>query len=98
VNQKYVIATSTHVSLDGVDVSNIDDALFARKKEKKVKSEEALFNATKPVERLSAERKAAQEAVDAALTKNVEKVELLKAFLGARFRLSRNDKPHLMKF
>lgn len=98
VNQKYVIATSTKVPLDGVDVSKIDDAFFARKAEKKVKGEEALFNTAKPVERLSAERKAAQEAVDAKLKANVDKIELMSAFLGARFRLSRSDKPHLMKF
>lgn len=98
VNQKYVIATSTKVSLDGVDVSKIDDAFFARKAVKKAKGEEALFTTTKAVERLSAERKAAQEAVDAKLKANVDKVELMGAFLGAKFRLSKADKPHLMKF
>eukprot|EP01039_Chlorochromonas_danica_P007489 gene7486-8280_t len=98
VNQKYVIATSTKVSLDGVDVSKVDDAFFARKKEKKVKGEEALFATKKPVERLSPEKKALQDAIDAKLKANIDKVELLGAFLGARFRLSRNDKPHLMAF
>ncbi len=98
VNQKYVIATSTKVPLTGVDVSKIDDAFFARKKVIQAKGEAALFATTKAVERLSPERKAAQETIDAKLKANVDKVELLGAFLGARFRLSRGDKPHLLKF
>jgi large subunit ribosomal protein L6e len=86
VNQKYVIATSTKVSLDGVDVSKIDDSYFAR-----AKNEDA--NA-----KTSPEKKATQAAVDAQLKANVDKVELLGAFLSAKFRLRNTDKPHSMKF
>ncbi len=98
VNQRYVIATSTKVSLDGVDVSKIDDAFFAREKKEVKKGEEALFDNTKKATVTSEARKTAQAAVDAKLKANIDKVELLGAFLGARFRLRKGDKPHLMKF
>lgn len=84
VNQRYVIATSTKVPLDGVDASKIDDAFFSREKDGEGK--------------INPEKKAAQEAIDNKLKANVEKVELLKGFLAARFRLRKADKPHLLKF
>lgn len=99
VNQRYVIATSTKVSLDGVDVSKIDDAFFAREKKVDKEGEEKLFDAAaKKVTVTSPARKAAQEAVDAKLKANVEKVHMLKEYLAARFTLSKSDKPHLIKF
>lgn len=99
VNQRYVIATSTKVSLDGVDVSKIDDAFFAREKKVDKEGEEKLFDAAaKKVTVTSPARKAAQEAVDAKLKANVEKVHMLKEYLSARFTLSKSDKPHLIKF
>jgi large subunit ribosomal protein L6e len=85
VNQRYVIATSTKVALDGVDVSKVDDAFFAREKDNKDG-------------KVSAERKTVQDAVDSKLKANISKVEFLEAFLKARFSLRKNDKPHLMKF
>lgn len=84
VNQRYVIATSTKVSLDGVDASKVDDSFFSREKDAEGK--------------INSAKKAAQEAIDNKLKANVEKVELLKGFLSARFRLRKADKPHLMKF
>ena len=99
VNQRYVIGTSTNVSVDGVDVSKIDDAFFAREKKVAKKGEEALFDAAAPKATVtSPARKAAQTAVDAKLSANIAKVELLDSYLKARFSLSRNDKPHTMKF
>lgn len=84
VNQRYVIATSTKVNLAGVDVASIDDAFFARGKADS--------------EKLSPARKAAQEKVDAALNSNIAKVAQLGDYLKNKFRLSKSDKPHLLKF
>ena len=98
VNQRYVIATSTNVPLAGVDVSKIDDAFFAREKVVAKKGEEALFDASATKAVTSPARKAAQDAVDATLKANIDKVQLLGAYLGARFTLSKADKPHLIKF
>ena len=99
VNQRYVIGTSTSVSVAGVDVSKIDDAFFAREKKAAKKGEEALFDASAPKATVtSPERKAAQTAVDTKLSANIAKVELLDSYLKARFSLSKSDKPHAMKF
>mmetsp|Transcript_6236 Transcript_6236/g.10478 ORF Transcript_6236/g.10478 Transcript_6236/m.10478 type:complete len:204 (-) Transcript_6236:82-693(-) len=100
VNQKYVIATSTKVPLTGVDVSKITDALFKREATSEKEGEEALFEAgaaPKPTV-TSPERKAFQNAVDGALKASIDKVQLLGAYLTAKFTLSKSDKPHLLKF
>lgn len=100
VNQKYVIATSTKVSLDGVDTSAINDDVFKRDPSAEKEGEEALFEAgSVPKQTVtSEERKALQVAVDSKLQANVDKVELLGAYLSAKFTLTKSDKPHLMKF
>lgn len=79
VNQKYVIATSTSVPLSGVDVSSVDDALFAREAD-------------------AAARASTQASIDAALVANINKTEMLGAYLQARFTLGKYDRPHLLKF
>ena len=91
VNQKYVIATSTKVPLNGVDVSKIDDAFFARETNEPDAAERTSTYT-------SAARKAAQTAVDAKLEENINKVDMLKSYLSAKFSLSRGERPHLMKF
>ena len=49
---------------------------------------------------VSKERLESQKAVDAAILKNIKdaKEPLLAKYLGARFTLSNNDKPHELKF
>ena len=103
VNQRYVIATSTSVALDGkirvnpsssldvfvavgVDVSSIDDALFARSK----KEEEGAG--------IDPARATAQATIDAALVTNIKKTEMLSAYMQAKFTLGKYDRPHLLKF
>lgn len=91
VNQRYVIGTSTKVPLDGVDVSNIDDAFFARE-EKTDAPVEGRGTVT------SDARKAAQKSVDDKLIANIAKVDMLQAYLQAKFSLSGSDRPHALKF
>jgi large subunit ribosomal protein L6e len=99
VNQRYVIATSTKIDVSNIDVSNVNDAFFAREKKATKKSETALFDAnTKASERLSPERKALQDQVDAVLSTTIAKVASLGDFLKAKFQLRNGDKPHLLKF
>ena len=43
-------------------------------------------------------RKAAQKAVDDKLIANVNKVDMLKAYLEAKFTLNRTSRPHAMQF
>lgn len=101
VNQRYVIATSTKVSVDGVDVSKIDDSFFAREKKSVKSSEETLNDTASGSSRgttVSQLRKDTQTKVDNALLANIKKVELLESYLKAKFTLKNGDKPHLMKF
>ena len=91
VNQKYVIATSTSVPLNGVDVSKIDDDFFARENNEPDANDRTSTYT-------SAARKAAQTAVDSKLEANISKVDMLKSYLSAKFSLSRADRPHAMKF
>lgn len=97
VNQRYVIATSTKVPLTGVNVKDIDDKFFAREKEVKKGTEDAMFEGAKATV-ISPERKAAQTSVDAALVINIEKMDTLSAYISAKFSLSKADKPHTMIF
>jgi large subunit ribosomal protein L6e len=80
-----VIATSTKLPLDGIDVSKLDDAFFSREKDGEKGS-------------INAEKKGQQDSIDNKLKAAVDKVPSMSAFLSARFRLRKSDKPHLMKF
>mmetsp|Transcript_12182 Transcript_12182/g.24295 ORF Transcript_12182/g.24295 Transcript_12182/m.24295 type:complete len:185 (+) Transcript_12182:116-670(+) len=102
VNQAFVIATSTKIDVSSVNVpAEITDAYFARSKTAKqdgtVETAETGTGAVVPKAYLE-KRKADQAAVDGALMAAVEKVELMKEYLGSKFSLSKYDRPHLMKF
>ena len=99
VNQAYVIATSTQISLQGVDVSKFDDAYFAReKKQKAKKSEEDFFGNHLQKKKIDEHRVADQKAVDAALVKALSADSMLKSYMAASFSLTKGQFPHMMKF
>ena len=100
VNQAYTLTTSTKVDIKGADVSKIDDALFKKEKKAKKAGESKFFAEGAKKKEVSKERLDAQKAVDAALTSNIKasKEPLLRKYLGARFSLANNDKPHEMHF
>lgn len=104
INQAYVMPTSTSVSLNGVDVSKVDDAYFAKKKGTGAKkSDESAFfkgevELTEEQKKNIQEKRAAQVTYDNALLENVKKVEHLKSYLSKRFSLRSGQHPHLMKF
>ncbi|KAF7999394.1 hypothetical protein HF325_006070 [Metschnikowia pulcherrima] len=99
VNARYVIATSTKVNVESVDVSKYNAAYFAREKATKTKkSEAAFFNEELPQNEIKAERIADQKTVDAALIAEIKKTPLLKQYLSTSFSLNNGDKPHLLKF
>ena len=101
VNQVYTITTSSKVSTAGVDVTKVTDKMFTRSNATKKADSKAFFAEGAKNKVCSAERVAATKAVDAALMKNIDADKgntLMKAYLSARFSLSRNDKPHAMNF
>ncbi|RWW66237.1 hypothetical protein BHE74_00026422 [Ensete ventricosum] len=97
VNQSYVIATSTKVDISGVNADKFGDKYFTKeRKEKTKKGEGEFFETEKEVcsrpnetKALPQEKKDDQKAVDSPLIKAIEAVPDLKAYLGARFSLSR---------
>ncbi|PRT53377.1 60S ribosomal protein L6-B [Wickerhamiella sorbophila] len=101
VNARYVIATSTRVSVDGVKgLDKFNVAYFARdrKTENKVTEEELFGDATPAKKVVAAERIADQKAVDSALLAEIKKTPLLKEYLSSSFSLKKGDRPHLLKF
>ncbi|XP_055801581.1 60S ribosomal protein L6-like [Solanum dulcamara] len=100
VNQAYVIATSTKVDVNGVNVEKIDDKYFAKEAEKKQKKGEGEFFEEKKEEKnvLPQEKKDDQKAVDASLVKAIEAVPDLKDYLSARFSLKSGMKVHELVF
>lgn len=88
------------MSVEGVNVSAIDDGFFARDPVEKKEGEDALFEGSegKKVTVVSAQRKAAQSVVDSGLSANIVKVPMLAEYLKAKFTLSKSDLPHRLSF
>jgi large subunit ribosomal protein L6e len=102
VNQAYAIATSTKVDISSVKLSSkLDDALFQRIKESRIKKHTLLKEGVKKDtegKAISAERKALQTEVDSQLRPIIKKVPSLTSYLGSSFTLKKGQAPHAMKF
>jgi len=105
VNARYVIATKTSVSLDGLDASTVTkvggEKYFARDKASDKKgSKEAFFQqGEKPAKKeVASERAEDQKKVDKALLAAIKKEPLLQGYLSTNFSLRKGDRPHEMIF
>ena len=104
VNSRYVIATKTSVSLDGIDNGTVDkvggEDYFARdKKSDKKGSEEAFFNQGKAEKKeVVSQRADDQKKVDKSLLANIKKEPMLQSYLASTFSLRKGDRPHEMVF
>jgi len=99
VNQSYVIATRTKVDVSKIDVSNINDAFFARAKVSDKSKKDAGFLDTKEKKtEVSAARKEATKKIDAALKPIIAATPVLGHYLNAKFSLTKGQFPHQMKF
>jgi len=100
VNQSYTIATSTKVDISGVNVKKIEDDFFKREKAPKAKKTEDNFFAQSAEQKkeLSEEKKSEQKSVDAPLLKTLKADKLVAKYLGARFSLTKNMRPHQLSF
>merc|ERR1712130_349436 len=97
VNQVYVIATSTKVPVDKVDLSKFEDSYFKATEKKSSKKGESEFFETEPEKKsLPSEYIENQKSVDSAILKALDAD--VKGYLGSRFSLKSADRPHLMKF
>ncbi|QPG74858.1 60S ribosomal protein L6A [Brettanomyces nanus] len=99
VNARYVIATSTNVSLEGLGLDKFNVTYFAREKKSSAKkSEKDFFNEAGAKKVIKAERIEDQKVVDKFLITEIKKTPLLKQYLASSFSLKNGDKPHSMKF
>ncbi|CDK25282.1 unnamed protein product [Kuraishia capsulata CBS 1993] len=98
VNARYAIATSTSVSLTGLDLAKFDVSYFAREKTSKSTKSEAEFFKDGAKKEVTSQRIEDQKTVDKALLTEIKKTPLLKQYLASSFSLKKGDKPHLMKF
>jgi len=102
VAQAFVIATKTHLSIDGVKIPDeINDDYFKAKKTDKSKSVGIFAGGEKQEYVVSDERKNHQKQIDAsilaAISKHPEK-KYLSGYLGSRFCIGKNQHPHNMVF
>lgn len=99
VNQAYVIATSTKVTLPKLSLDKFSDSYFkaAEQKAKGKKGESEFFAADSAAKKeLTADYIKNQKEVDAALLPALSAE--LKGYLSSRFTLRDGDRPHMMKF
>ncbi|KAI9906786.1 hypothetical protein PsorP6_003915 [Peronosclerospora sorghi] len=101
VNQSFVIATSTRMDLSDLDLPQIDDSYFTKDKPPKKRSKEerifALQQMSTPTE-IAEQRKKDQKTLDAVLTEKLANEPYLRAYLNAKFTLTKNDRVHDMVF
>ena len=98
VNAAYVLPTNTKLKVNAKVGESIKDDFFKRVKIE-VKDEKDFFVEDKvKKERVTEERKKAQNEVDSEVKKAVDEVPMMKEYLRNRFALKNGDKPHLMKF
>ena len=84
--------------LKGVDASKVEDKHFTRDRKSK-SADRKLFSEGKPTA-VNADLRKAAKTIDDGLTKNIKdaKNPMLIKYMAARFSLTKNDRPHAMKF
>ena len=98
VNAAYVLPTNTKIKLDDKVADKIDNKLFNRVKIERKKEADFFEDEKVKRERVTKERKDAQNEIDTIVKKGVDEVPMMKEYLRNRFALKNGDKPHLMKF
>ena len=98
VNPAYVLPTNTKVKIEGNVAEKVNDKFFIKVFVKREKEEDFFADEKTKKERITNERKTAQNDVDTQVKKAVDEVPMMKEYLRNRFALKNGDKPHLMKF
>ncbi|KAJ3428760.1 60S ribosomal protein L6 [Anaeramoeba flamelloides] len=103
IKRKYVIATKTNADLgDLVVPEEINDKFFSPKKpiNNWEKTEEKFFTKKQELKKvgLNETQTKLQNQVDKPVNEAIKKVQYLKEYLTARFKLQKGQLPHKMKF
>jgi len=101
LNQAYVIATSTKIDVSKVDVSKINDDFFkkvATDDKPKKKDGADFFEESVKKKAINPKRVEEQKRVDGAILSVVRANKEIKAYLGAKFSLTKGQHPHSLKF
>ena len=98
VNAAYVLPTNTKLEVDGKVADSINDDFFKRIEISRESEKDFFVEDKTKKERVTEERKKAQNDVDTVVKAAVDKVPMMKEYLRNRFALKSGDKPHLMKF
>ena len=101
VNQAYVIPTQTRVNLGALPgLDKVNDEFFTKRVVVQRSNDVNSFfeEPKKKKDRITEERRNAQNAVDTEVVKAVRAVPQLRDYLANRFALKSGDKPHLMNY
>ena len=98
VNAAYVLPTNTTIKIDPKVGESIKDDFFKRDTIERKDEKDFFVEDKAKQERITEERKKAQNDVDTLVKKAVDEVPMMKEYLRNRFALKSGDKPHLMKF
>mmetsp|Transcript_24239 Transcript_24239/g.36444 ORF Transcript_24239/g.36444 Transcript_24239/m.36444 type:complete len:184 (+) Transcript_24239:81-632(+) len=99
VNQRFCIATSLKLDLNGADYSSVTDEYFKRedgKKKQKKKSESGFFAPETEHKGISQEKKDGQKKMDEPLVNSMD--NMTKIYLKTLFSLTERMYPHELKF
>ena len=98
VNAAYVLPTNTKLTIDAKVADEIKDDFFKRIEIERKEEKDFFADEKTKKERITEERRNAQNKIDTEVKKAVDAVPMMKDYLRNRFALKNGDKPHLMKF
>ncbi|KAK2947406.1 putative 60S ribosomal protein L6 [Blattamonas nauphoetae] len=99
LNRAYLILTKTIVDVSKVDVTKVEDSMF-RGKKLSIKKRKEFAAKEEPKRRAtrSDDLLKLQKSVDTGVLASVKSVKRMGSYLSSNFTLSKNQRPHLMKF